>query len=54
MLTGKMNKSLETDRCLWLFSVEVQENPNLLAIFENNKPEQLQEKLEQTDEEDTS
>lgn len=50
MLTGKMNKSLETDRCLWLFSVEVQENPNLLAIFENNKPEQLQEKLEQTDE----
>ncbi|AMR45629.1 PEP/pyruvate-binding domain-containing protein [Bacillus subtilis] len=50
MLTGKMNKSLETDRCLWLFSVEVQENPNLLTIFENSKPEQLQEKLEQTDE----
>ncbi len=44
-----MNKSLETDRRLWLFSVEVRENPNLLAIFENNKPEQPQEKLEQTD-----
>ncbi|MDR4433166.1 PEP/pyruvate-binding domain-containing protein [Bacillus tequilensis] len=50
MLTGKMNKSLETDRCLWLYSVEVRENPNLLAIFENTEPEQLQEKLEQTDE----
>ncbi|WP_367387050.1 PEP/pyruvate-binding domain-containing protein [Bacillus vallismortis] len=50
MLTGKMNKSLETDRCLWLYSVKVQENPNLLFIFENTEPEQLQEKLEQTDE----
>ncbi|MCY8316035.1 PEP-utilizing enzyme [Bacillus vallismortis] len=50
MLTGKMNKSLETDRLLWLFSVEVQENPNLLSIFKNTKPEQLQEKLKQTDE----
>ncbi len=50
MLTGKMNKSLETDRCLWLYSVKVQENPNLLSIFESTEPEQLQEKLEQTDE----
>ncbi|KAF1677466.1 PEP/pyruvate-binding domain-containing protein [Bacillus sp. SKDU12] len=50
MLTGKMNKSLETDRCLWLYSVKVQENPNLLPIFESAEPEQLQEKLEQTDE----
>ncbi|MDR4227897.1 phosphotransferase [Bacillus mojavensis] len=50
MLTGVMNKSLETDRRLWQFSVEVRENPNLTALFEHAQPEHLQERLEQTDE----
>lgn len=50
MLTGVMNKSLETDRGLWQFSVEVRENPSLTAIFEHTEPQQLQKKLEQIDE----
>ncbi|MDG0764790.1 PEP-utilizing enzyme [Bacillus halotolerans] len=50
MLTGVMNKSLETDRRLWQFSVEVRENPNLTAIFGHTEPQQLQKTLEQIDE----
>ncbi|MGE0908677.1 PEP/pyruvate-binding domain-containing protein [Bacillus atrophaeus] len=48
MLTGKMNKSLETDRHLWLLSNEVKKNAALKQLFETHQAEELQETLAQT------